>query len=209
MSVESWVAYLIACVVLTVIPGPSVMLVIGQSLTRGRAAAMMGVLGTVVGSIALLGLSFAGVGAVLAASALLFQLVKWAGVFYLAWLGIEQIRAARGEETAVVDLAPEQDTAATWSCFRAGALTAVLNPKSIVFYMAFLAQFIAPEGSLPLQLALLTLTSSLVVVVVLGCYALVAARIRTLLGSRAARRRAGYAGGGFMIGGSAFMAVTR
>ncbi|WP_319519163.1 LysE family translocator [uncultured Martelella sp.] len=208
MSVESWVAYLIACVVLTVIPGPSVMLVIGQSLTRGRAAAMMGVLGTVVGSIALLGLSFAGVGAVLAASALLFQLVKWAGVFYLAWLGIEQIRAARGEEAAV-DLVPEQDTAAVWSCFRAGALTAVLNPKSIVFYMAFLAQFIAPDGNLALQLALLTLTSSLVVVVVLGCYALVAARMRTLLGSRAARRRAGYAGGGFMIGGSAFMAVTR
>lgn len=112
------------------IPGPSVLLVIAQSLMRGRVAAAMCILGDVVGSIVLVGLSFAGVGAILAASALLFQIVKWAGVFYLAWLGIGQIMAARRD-------APERVShaggASSWSSFRAGTVTAVLNPKAIVF----------------------------------------------------------------------------
>ena len=95
MSLETWIAYTIACVVLTMIPGPSVMLVVAQALTRGRVAAAMCILGDVVGSIVLVGLSFAGVGAILAASAILFQLVKWVGVLYLAWLGISQIIEAR------------------------------------------------------------------------------------------------------------------
>jgi len=85
----------------------------------------------------------------------------------------------------------------------------VLNPKAIVFYMAFLAQFIDPQGDLPVQLAVLTATSSLVVVVLLAGYALIAEWAGRLFDSRRARRRIGYAGGGFMIGGSAVMAVTR
>lgn len=95
MSFQSWLAFSAACIVLTLIPGPSVLLVIGQALAKGRAAAMMCILGDVVGSIILIGLSFMGVGAVLAASAALFQIVKWAGVFYLAYLGYRQIVEAR------------------------------------------------------------------------------------------------------------------
>ena len=130
MSLETWIAYTIACVVLTMIPGPSVMLVVAQALTRGRVAAAMCILGDVVGSIVLVGLSFAGVGAILAASAILFQLVKWVGVLYLAWLGISQIIEARRD-------APERAShaggASSWSSFWAGTVTAVLNPKAIVF----------------------------------------------------------------------------
>jgi threonine/homoserine/homoserine lactone efflux protein len=203
---ETWLAYTIACVVLTLIPGPSVMLVIAQSLTRGRWAAAMCIFGDVVGSIVLVGLSFAGVGAILTASALLFQIVKWAGVLYLAWLGLSQIMAARREGP---DMAFDSQGSSSWASFWAGAVTAVLNPKAIVFYMAFLAQFIDPYGDLPLQLALLTLTSSLVVVVLLAAYALIAARARRLFRSQIARRRMGYAGGGLMLGGSAVMAVAR
>lgn len=206
MSLETWIAYTIACVVLTMIPGPSVMLVVAQALTRGRVAAAMCILGDVVGSIVLVGLSFAGVGAILAASAILFQLVKWVGVLYLAWLGISQIIEARRD-------APERAShaggASSWGSFWAGTVTAVLNPKAIVFYMAFLAQFIDPQGDLLVQLAVLTVTSSLVVVVLLAGYALIAERAGQLFNSQRARRRMGYAGGGFMIGGSAVMAVTR
>lgn len=206
MSLDTWIAYTIACVVLTVIPGPSVLLVIAQSLTRGRTAAAMCILGDVVGSIVLVGLSFAGVGAILAASALLFQIVKWVGVLYLAWLGIGQIMESRRDAPEKASL--DKD-ASSWSSFWAGTVTAVLNPKAIVFYMAFLAQFIDPQGDLPAQLAVLTVTSSLVVVVLLAGYALIAERAGRLFDSRRARRRMGYAGGSFMIGGSAVMAVTR
>ncbi|MFT4961540.1 MAG: homoserine/homoserine lactone efflux protein [Paracoccaceae bacterium] len=80
---------------LTLILGPSVLLVVGQALSKGRKAAMMCVAGDVVGGIVLMGLSFAGVGAILATSAILFQIVKWTGVIYLAYLGYRQIIEAR------------------------------------------------------------------------------------------------------------------
>lgn len=206
MSLETWLAYTLACVVLTIIPGPSVMLVVGQTLMRGKTAAVMCILGDVVGSIVLTGLSFAGVGAILAASTVLFQIVKWTGVVYLAWLGYSQTREARRDS---VSLEPGERTGSAWGSFWAGTLTAIFNPKAIVFYMAFLAQFIDPAADMTVQLVVLTLTSSVVVMVLLAGYALIAARARKLFQTRLARRRMGYAGGGFMIGGSALMAVTR
>ena len=210
MSLETWLAYTLACVVLTIIPGPSVMLVVGQTLMRGKTAAMMCILGDVVGSIVLTGLSFAGVGAILAASTVLFQTVKWVGVLYLAWLGYSQIREARRDGGSVETSVQTRSLKGSfWRSFWAGTLTAIFNPKAIVFYMAFLAQFIDPAGDLAVQLAVLTVTSSLVVMGLLTGYAVLAARARKVFQTSKARRRMGYAGGGFMIGGSALMAITR
>ena len=206
MSIETWLAYTAACIILTIIPGPSVLLVVGQALTRGKTAALVCIVGDVVGGGILVVLSFAGVGAILSASAALFQAVKWAGVFYLAWLGYCQIAEAgqRFEEGAKM---PTESSA--WGSFWAGTITAILNPKAIVFYVAFLSQFINPNGSLPVQLTVLVLTSSAVILVFLTAYALLASRIGSRLKSQRARRRVGYVGGGFMIGGSIFMAATR
>lgn len=209
LNFETWLAFTTACIVLTLIPGPSVLLVIGQSLTRGKAAAMMCILGDVIGSIVLMGLSFAGVGAILAASALLFQVVKWVGVLYLAWLGYRQIAEARQTPAEDENITKPGQAHSAWRSFWAGAITAILNPKAIIFYMAFLAQFINPQADLTSQLAILTLTSSMVVVVLLTCYALVAARARQVFQSPVARKRMGYTGGTFMIGGSVLMATTR
>jgi threonine/homoserine/homoserine lactone efflux protein len=210
VSLETWLAYTLACVVLTIIPGPSVMLVVGQTLMRGKTAAMMCILGDVVGSIVLTGLSFAGVGAILAASTVLFQTVKWVGVLYLAWLGYSQIREARRDGGSVETSVQTRSLKGSfWRSFWAGTLTAIFNPKAIVFYMAFLAQFIDPAGDLAVQLTVLTVTSSLVVMGLLTGYAVLAARARKVFQTSKARRRMGYAGGGFMIGGSALMAITR
>ena len=206
MTVETWIAFTTACIVLTLIPGPSVLLVIGQSITRGKRAAMMCILGDVLGGIVLMGLSFVGVGAILAASAALFQIVKWAGVVYLAYLGYRQIAEARRDTGA--QETPHLVTS-SWGSFWAGTVTAILNPKAIVFYMAFLAQFIDPAKDLLPQLTILTVTSTLVVVVLLGAYAMIAARARQTFRSHRARRRMGYTGGTFMIGGSVLMATTR
>lgn len=170
---------------------------------------MMCILGDVIGSIVLMGLSFAGVGAILAASALLFQVVKWVGVLYLAWLGYRQIAEARQTPAEDENITTPGQAHSAWRSFWAGTITAILNPKAIIFYMAFLAQFINPQADLTSQLAILTLTSSMVVVVLLTCYALVAARARQVFQSPVARKRMGYTGGTFMIGGSVLMATTR
>ncbi|AXS40574.1 LysE family translocator [Breoghania sp. L-A4] len=210
MSLESWLAFTAACVVLTLIPGPSVLLVVSQAVVRGKAAALMCILGDVLGGVVLMALSFLGVGAVLAASALLFQVVKWAGVLYLAYLGCRQILDARNGAGAVVTgSAPEPFTPSSWMSFWAGAVTAVLNPKAIMFYLAFLAQFVDLERSIALQVAIMTATSSAVVVVFLGFYALIATRARRMFHSPAAHKRIGYTGGACMLGGSVVMAATR
>ncbi|WP_346912963.1 LysE family translocator [uncultured Roseibium sp.] len=206
MSLENWFAFTIACIVLTLIPGPSVLLVIGQALTRGKRAAMMCIAGDLIGSIVLMGLSFLGVGAILAASAVLFQAVKWAGVLYLAYLGYRQIADSRKDR---FELSGQENVSTGWGSLWAGAVTAVLNPKAIVFYMAFLAQFIDPAGSFAQQVVILTVTSTLVVAVLLSAYAMIATRARRAFQSRAARRKIGYAGGTFLLGGSVLMATTR
>ncbi|WP_428696804.1 LysE family translocator [Stappia sp.] len=206
MSFENWFAFTIACIVLTLVPGPSVLLVVGQALTRGRKAALMCVAGDLIGGIVLMLLSFLGVGAILAASALLFQAVKWAGVLYLAWLGYRQISEAR---TGTFELPGQDAVSSGWGSLWAGTITAILNPKAIVFYMAFLAQFIDPAGSLARQMLILTVTSTIVVAVLLSAYAIIAIRARQVFASRSAKRRIGYAGGTFLLGGSLLMATTR
>lgn len=207
MSFQSWLAFSAACIVLTLIPGPSVLLVIGQALAKGRTAAMMCILGDVIGGFILIGLSFMGVGALLAASAALFQIVKWAGVIYLAYLGYRQIVEARNQTSGFADAT--DPSSSLWKSFTAGAVTAVLNPKAIVFYMAFLSQFIDPDRGMAIQLAVMTATSSLAVIVPLSGYALLAARARQVFQSREAAQKIGYTGGACLIGGGVFMAATR
>lgn len=206
MSFEAWSAFVIASIVLTLIPGPSVLLVISQALTRGKKAAMVCILGDMVGTIVLMVLSFLGVGALLAASAFLFQLMKWAGVLYLAYLGYCQIVEARKERQPTQE---EHLASGSWESFWAGSITAVLNPKAIIFYLAFLAQFIDPNTSFILQATILTTTSVMVVAILLTGYALLAVRAGAAFQTRSVRRKMGYTGGGLMIGGSVLMAATR
>ena len=208
MSFDSWLAFTLACVVLTLIPGPSVLLVVGQALSKGRKAAMMCIAGDVIGGIVLMGLSFAGVGAILATSAVLFQIVKWAGVIYLGYLGYRQIVETRGggAQFDEVDVSSDSDG---WNSLWAGMVTAILNPKAIVFYMAFLAQFMDPTGNIWLQATIFTATSTIVVAILLAGYALIATRAKTTFQSNLAQRKIGYTSGSFLIGGSVLMATTR
>ena len=90
-----------------------------------------------------------------------------------------------------------------------GFFTAVLNPKAIIFYVAFLSQFFDPNANIHLQFAIVVTTSTVIVGVVLDGYALIAAQARKTFQSAKARRRFGYSGGGFLIGASLFMAATR
>lgn len=203
---ELWLAFVATYSVISIIPGPSVFMVTGQALTRGAKAAFLCILGELAGGIVLVALSLFGVGAILAASSELFQIVKWAGVFYMACLGYCQISEARRERVAK-PLKPKKVDG--MSSLRAGFFTAILNPKAIIFYVAFLSQFLDPNGNIYTQFAIVVATSTVIVGIVLGGYALLAAQARKTFQSAKARRRFGYTGGGFLIGGSVFMASTR
>lgn len=206
MKLELWLAFVATYTVISIIPGPSVLLVIGQALSRGTKAAFLCILGELAGGVVLVGLSLFGVGAILAASAELFQIVKWAGVFYMAYLGCRQIIEARQDG---VDLSQTTTKRDGISSAKAGFFTAVLNPKAIIFYVAFLSQFLDPNADIYSQFAIVVATSTVIVGVVLGGYALLAAQARKTFKSARARRRFGYTGGGFLICGSAFMATAR
>lgn len=200
MAFDLWLAFVASYVVLTLIPGPSVLMVIGQALTHGRSTALRCVLGDVAGGVVLIALSLAGVGALLAASAALFQAVKWAGVLYLLWLGVDQIRTARR---------PIEATTARQSGFKVGFITGVLNPKAIMFYVAFLSQFTDPAAGFASQFTVLVVTSSIIVGGILSGYVLLASKARAMFQGEVARRRLGYAGGGALISGGMLVAATR
>lgn len=206
MSLELWLAFVAAYTVLSVIPGPSVLMVTSLALTRGTSAALFCILGDLLGGVVLMVLSVFGLAAVLLASATLFQIVKWAGVIYLAYLGYRQIVEARRQPSSSVASVPDRSA---WSSLRTGFLTGVLNPKAIIFYAAFVSQFINPAENLALQFFVLLTTSTLVVGLVLTCYAIAAARLRKMFESARAKRVFGYAGGSFMLGSSALIAATR
>jgi len=204
MTIENWIAYAIAYAVISIIPGPSVFMVIGQALSRGTRAAVACIAGDLAGGIIVMTASYLGLGLILASSSLAFVALKWVGVAYMAYLGITQIVAARN----LTEIKAE-GTVSTRGSLGAGFLTGVLNPKAIMFYMAFLAQFIEPNAPQLPQFLILMATSTVVVALVLGAYALLAVKASARLRSIKARRRIGYTGGSFILGGSVVTAVTR
>lgn len=204
MPFDNWIAFVIAYVVITIIPGPSVLMIIGQALSRGRRAAAACIVGDLIGGICVMTASYLGLGLILASSALAFAVIKWVGVGYMAYLGLNQILAAR----KITDIDLPRPSSARGS-LGAGFLTGVLNPKTIMFYMAFLAQFIDPAAPQLPQFLILMASSMAVVSVVLGTYAMMATKISAHLKGVKAQKRLGYAGGTFLLGGSAVMAVAR
>lgn len=131
--------FVTASVALLVVPGPTIALVIARSLAQGRAVALPLVLGVGLGDLVAATLALAGAGALLAASATAFTIVKVAGAFYLVWLGWRLFRSEPSLSEARA--AP----ASRWAAFRDGFLVTVSNPKGILFFVAFVPQFIAAD----------------------------------------------------------------
>lgn len=179
-------------------------MVIGQSLSKGLGAAFYCIAGDLLGGIVMMTIAYIGLGTILATSSEIYLVIKWAGVAYMAYLGLSQILAARRMVEA--DLNNSAKSTARSGSLRAGFLTGILNPKAILFYVAFLAQFMNPAHSMTPQFLILMATSTAIVLLVLGGYALLAAQARRVFHSLRARKRMGYTGGSFLLGGSALMA---
>ncbi|MEM7645142.1 MAG: LysE family translocator [Pseudomonadota bacterium] len=204
MDPTLWLTFVLTYTALCLLPGPSVAVVLSQTLSGGCRAAAFCILGDMAASFVLITVSFFGIGAILALSAELFAIVKWVGVAYMAALGLLMIRDAR----AIRDDLPVPCPRPARS-LRAGFLTGILNPKGTAFYVAFLAQFVDPARDALPQFVVIVATVWVVITLVLAAYAMAAVAARHLLTGARARRRMGYLGGSLLLGGSAVLATQR
>jgi homoserine/homoserine lactone efflux protein len=204
MAIETWLAFAAATAVLLVIPGPTILLVVSYALGRGMRTALPVVAGVALGDVTSMTLSMLGLGALLAASALLFTVLKWLGAAYLIWLGVQLWRAG-GALTAT----PREEPAPPLRMLAHAWIVTALNPKSITFFVAFLPQFIDPHGDFGQQMLVLETTFvSLAVANTVG-YALVASRARGLIRSPRAIGVFNRIGGSLLIGAGLAAATVR
>jgi len=205
MSIELWLAFVGATTLLLIIPGPTVLLVVSYALGQGLRAALPMAIGVALGDFTAMTLSLLGVGALLAASASLFTVLKWAGAAYLIWLGIKLWRAG-----GTLDVAPRHDRSSAIRMISHSWLVTALNPKSITFFVAFLPQFLDPAGNFWTQVLVFEATFLVLAFTNAMTYAVLASRARSLVSSRWAITAFNRTGGGLLIGaGLATLATTR
>ncbi len=207
MSPDTWLAFATASFVMLAIPGPTILLVVSYALSHGRSVAAAVVLGVALGDLTAMTASMLGLGALLATSAELFTALKWAGAAYLAWLGYRLWRAPVAGP--VPDAGERRDGAAKGLgriAFHSFAVTA-LNPKSIVFFVAFLPLFVDPARPLLAQTVILEATFVGLAALNAAAYGLMAAAVGHRLTRPHVRRMVNRAGGTAMIG-AALLALT-
>ena len=183
MSWEAWLLFTLTEAALCVTPGPAVLLVLSHGLARGTRASIVSNLGILAGNTFYFALSATGLGAVLLASYALFAAIRWLGAAYLVWLGIV---ALRGRSAAFSPTPGAPAPARPGRMFLDGVALQISNPKALVFFAALLPQFIDPRGPVPLQVAVLAVTSLVIEFLVLLAYGTLVGRMRRL----AARPRA-------------------
>ena len=191
MSVDHWFAFVAASVVLLLIPGPTILTVISYSIAHGRRANVPLVAAVALGDSTALVVSLLGLGALLATSAFWFTVVKWVGGLYLVYLGIKLLRAGVSAPELATRAAPQS----RWRLFANTYLVTALNPKGIVFFVAFLPQFINPAASVAPQLWVLASTFVVLATLNATLYATFAASAGRVLASPRAQRRFNLGGG--------------
>ncbi len=179
MTLETWLAFFVACWLISVSPGAGALSCMAAGLRYGFRRAVWNIAGLILGILLVLGFVAAGLGAILAASTLAFAIVKWLGVAYLVWLGVQQWRAPAFAVSA--DASESLPSATPRELLLRGFLVNATNPKGILFMLAVLPQFIDPARPLPLQYAICGATLAFTDAVVMSVYTVFAARVLRLL----------------------------
>jgi threonine/homoserine/homoserine lactone efflux protein len=202
---EIWTAYVVATTILLMIPGPTALLVVGYALSSGRRSAWLTVPGVILGDAVAMAASLTGLGALLAASADAFTVLKWIGAAYLVYLGFRMWRA----DPSIGEIEAGDAARARWSLtVHAFAVTAS-NPKSIAFFIAFLPQFISPASPAAPQLIVLGTTFLVLATVNAVAYAFLAGGMRERLRRPRLPRAINRTGGGLLIGAGIMTAALR
>ncbi|MFC4911430.1 LysE family translocator [Actinomadura gamaensis] len=207
VSPERLLAFCAMAAVIIIVPGPSVLFVVGRALAHGRRTALTSVLGNEAGALLLAAAVALGVGSLVAESALLFTAVKLVGAAYLVYLGVQALRHRRKLTEA---LGEADASGGGRRAFWQGLLVGLTNPKTSVFFAAVLPQFVDRDaGRIPLQMALFGLVFCVIALFFDGMWGMLAASARTWF-ARSPRRLAmvGGTGGLMMIGLGVTVAAT-
>jgi len=202
MTVQLYLAYVAACVVLVIVPGPTVTLIVANSLRHGTRAGLLNIAGTQLGLALMIGIVLAGLASLIAAMGWWFVWVRIAGAAYLVWLGIKLLRSSGSLA------APQEAPTPRVGFFWQGFLVLMSNPKALILFGALFPQFINPQSDYVRQVLLLGVTAMATAFVFDSLYAILAGKAAGLLLRRHVRL-VSRASGLCLIGGGAWLALTR
>jgi threonine/homoserine/homoserine lactone efflux protein len=202
MSVELYATYLIACLIIVIVPGPTVTLIIANSLKHGTRAGLSNVAGTQLGLAIMIAVVGIGLSSVIAAMGQWFDWIRLAGAAYLIWLGWKMFRDGGS------DAASRRSPVPRGGFFAQGCLVALSNPKTLLFFGAFFPQFIDPARDHGLQIIVMGVTAMIFAALSDSAYALASGRAAQAL-SRKRIRLLSRISGGCLIGGGVWLAFSR
>jgi len=204
MTIETWFYYILTILVLTATPGPSILFSVSNSLNGGIKKAFFGALGGTTAITGIMTLSFTGMGVIIMASEWMFNIIKWAGVAYLIYLGISAI-LSKDENYQLSDSQQQKSNSGTfWSGFMVGAS----NPKAILFFTALFPQFIDLSASLWEQYLILSLTFIAFEMSWLMIYAYFSSKALPWLQVKGRAKLVNRITGGLFIGAGSLLATT-
>jgi threonine/homoserine/homoserine lactone efflux protein len=203
MSLQVYFAFIAACIALALLPGPIVTLLIANGLRHGTRAALTNILGVQAGLLIVIGVLAVGLTSLMATMGYWFDWVRFAGAAYLVWLGIKLVRSpVEGIGEGVAPPPPRG------GFFLQGFVVALSNPKLLVFFGAFIPQFMDMSKDHLSQVLILGVTFMVIAGLTDGVYALLAGRARKMFSAQRTRLMSRISGG-FMIGGGIWLALTR
>jgi threonine/homoserine/homoserine lactone efflux protein len=203
MSLQLYLAYVAACIALALLPGPNVTLVIANGLRYGTRSALINIVGAQVGLAIVIAVVGIGLTSLVATMGYWFDWVRLAGAAYLIWIGINLV--VRPAAIATPDTPPAPPRG---GFFLQGMLVLLSNPKALLFFGAFIPQFVDLKANQLWQVAVLGFTFMVFASLTDAGYALLAGRARALLSERRTRLLSRISGG-FMIGGGLWLALSR
>ena len=203
MSLQLYLAYVAACIALALLPGPNVTLVIANGLRYGTRSALINILGAQVGLAIVIGVVGVGLTSLVATMGYWFDWVRLAGAAYLIWIGINLVWRPAAITTSDTPPAPPRG-----GFFLQGMLVLLSNPKALLFFGAFIPQFVDLKSNQLGQVAVLGFTFMVFASLTDAGYALLAGRARAMLSEKRTRLLSRVSGG-FMIGGGLWLALTR
>lgn len=204
MPIETYLTFVLACAVLSIVPGPNVTIIVANSLRGGVRAGMASVLGTQLGVFITLMVLAVGLQVIIHSAGVLFEIIRVLGAAYLIWLGIKLLRSTGSLDMTGGHIPRHNNSTYFWQ----GCIVFLSNPKALVFFGAFIPQFIDPARETFPQVVLLGLTFMVVTTTLDSGYALAAGKARTWL-SRSRVRCVEYLSGLCMIGAGVWLLLSR
>lgn len=202
MSLELYAAYVVACIVIVLIPGPTVTLIIASSMRHGTRAGLLNAAGTQAGVAAMIAIVGIGLTSMIEAMGHWFEWIRLLGAAYLIWLGIQMFRSSSKLSDSGFARRPRG------GFFLQGFLVAISNPKTLIFFGAFIPQFIDPSANYAQQIAIMGVTAMTFAALSDSAYAVAAGRAGKMLSGKPIKLMTRISGT-FLVGGGLWLAFSR